>query len=295
MRGTAAERPFPGVVERGDLNREEEDRAGSAPADVRTTVVGLGISCVGLAAATDRIVQWATEPSRAGRYVCAANVHMVMEALDDPDFRAVVDGADLVLPDGMPLVFAQRLLGRRDATRARGVELTSTLLDRAAREGVPVAFYGGTPETLARLLETAKVRFPGLRVAAAVSPPFRPLTPEEDAAFTARLAGSGARIVLAGIGCPKQERWMAEHVGRIPAVLVGVGQAFDLLAGVVREAPRWMHDAGLSWLHRLAQEPRRLFWRYAKNNPRFLAHLAVQVLRERGARPSPAGGGAGEG
>lgn len=88
---------------------------------------------------------------------------------------------------------------------------------------------------------------------------------------------------------------MAEHVGRIPAVLVGVGQAFDLLAGVVREAPRWMHDAGLSWLHRLAQEPRRLFWRYAKNNPRFLAHLAVQVLRERGARLSPAGGGAGEG
>jgi N-acetylglucosaminyldiphosphoundecaprenol N-acetyl-beta-D-mannosaminyltransferase len=277
------------------VNRQEANRAVSATADVRTTVVGLGISCVGLAGATDRIVQWATEASAVGRYVCAANVHMVMEALDNPDFRAVVDGADLVLPDGMPLVFAQRLLGRRDAARARGVELTSTLLDRAAREGVPVAFYGGTPETLARLLETAKVRFPGLRVAAAISPPFRPLTPAEDAAFTAQLAGSGARIVLAGIGCPKQERWMAEHVGRIPAVLVGVGQAFDLLAGVVREAPRWMHDAGLSWLHRLAQEPRRLFWRYAKNNPRFLAHLAVQVLRERGARLSPAGGGAGEG
>jgi N-acetylglucosaminyldiphosphoundecaprenol N-acetyl-beta-D-mannosaminyltransferase len=179
----------------------------------------------------------------------------------------------------MPLVFAQRLLGHRGAARARGVELTERLLERAARQGVPVAFYGGTSRTQALLLEAARRRYPGLRVAAAISPPFRAPTPEEDEADVRAIVASGARILLVGIGCPKQERWMADHASRLPCVMVGVGQAFDLLAGVVNEAPRWMHGLGLSWLHRLAQEPRRLFWRYARHNPRFLGLLLAQVLR----------------
>ncbi len=247
--------------------------------EVRVPIAGLGVSLRTLEAATAQVVAWSGE--RVGRYVCAANVHMVMEAHDAPDFHAVVSGADLVLPDGMPLVFAQRLLGHAGAERARGVELTERLLDRAAREGVPVAFFGGTPRTQALLLQAAQARFPGLQVAAAIVPPFRPPTAEEDEAHVRALVASGARIVLVGIGCPKQERWMAGHVGRIPAVMVGVGQAFDLLAGVVKEAPRWMHGLGLSWLHRLAQEPRRLFRRYARHNPRFLFLLALQLVRAR--------------
>lgn len=247
------------------------------PGEVKVPVVGLPISLITLEAATDRVMRWAAE--RTGRYVCAANVHMVMEAHDSPAFGDVVRGADLVLPDGMPLVFAQRLLGHRGAARARGVEITERLLERAAREGVPVAFYGGTPRTQRLLLETVRRRFPGLRVVAALSPPFRPLTAAEDEAEVRTLVESGARLLLVGIGCPKQERWMAAHASRLPFVMVGVGQAFDLLAGVVSEAPRWMHDLGLSWVHRLAQEPRRLFWRYARHNPRFVALLLVQVLR----------------
>jgi len=262
------------------------DCLSSTPGEIRVPVVGLGISLLTLESATDRVVRWAQE--RTGRYVCAANVHMVMEAHDKPAFRDVVRGADLVLPDGMPLVFAQRLLGHAAASRARGVEITERLLDRAASGGIPVAFYGGTPATQDRLIAAAQARFPGLRVAVAISPPFRPATPEEDAADVRLLIDSGARIVFVGIGCPKQEQWMAAHVGRLPCVLLGVGQAFDLLAGVVQEAPRWMHGLGLSWLHRLAQEPRRLFWRYAKHNPRFLAFLLLQVVRRRLGAGRPA-------
>jgi len=251
----------------------------ASPGDRRVPVVGLGISLLTLDAATEQVLQWSAEP--VGRYVCAANVHMVMEAHDSPAFRDVVSAAGLVLPDGMPLVFAQRLLGHRGASRARGVEITERLLERAALAGVPVAFYGGTPRTQGLLLEAARRRFPGLRVAAAISPPFRAATPEEDERDVRAIVDSGARILLVGIGCPRQERWMAAHVARLACVMVGVGQAFDLLAGVVDEAPRWMHGLGLSWLHRLAQEPRRLFWRYARHNPRFVALLALQVLRHR--------------
>lgn len=252
----------------------------------RVPVVGLGISLLTLDEAADQVMRWSAEP--VGRYVCAANVHMVMETHDAPAFRDVVSGADLVLPDGMPLVFAQRLLGHATASRARGVEITERLLDRAAREGVPVAFYGGTPATQDRLIATAQARFPGLRIATAISPPFRPPTPEEDAADVRAIVESGARILFVGIGCPKQEQWMAAHAARLPSVMVGVGQAFDLLAGVVNEAPRWMHGLGLSWLHRLAQEPRRLFWRYARHNPRFVALLLLQVLRHRFGQGRPA-------
>ncbi len=258
--------------------------------EVRVPIAGLGVSLRTLEAATAQVVAWSGE--RVGRYVCAANVHMVMEAHDQPAFRDVVSRADLVLADGMPLVFAQRLLGHAGASRARGVELTERLLEQAAREGIPVAFYGGTPATQDLLVARAQARFPGLRIAAAISPPFRAPTPAEDTEDVRTLVASGARILFVGIGCPKQERWMAAHVGRLPCVMVGVGQAFDLLAGTVQEAPRWMHGLGLSWLHRLAQEPRRLFWRYAKHKPRFLALLLLQVVRRRLAsgRPALAGG-----
>lgn len=230
------------------------------------------------------ILAWTRSPQvpRRSRYVCAANVHMVMTAWDEPSFRAVVNEADLVLPDGVPMVWALRLLGRSQRRRVRvAPDLVLELLARCAREGAPVALYGGTPASLTRISERLLRQFPRLRIAAAVAPPFRALTPHEDERCTKLLRESGARLVLAGIGCPKQERWMAAHADRLDAVLVGVGAAFDLLAGDTGDAPRWMRDIGLEWLWRLALEPRRLWRRYLIQNPRFVARFTVQVLASR--------------
>jgi N-acetylglucosaminyldiphosphoundecaprenol N-acetyl-beta-D-mannosaminyltransferase len=150
------------------------------------------------------------------------------------------------------------------------------VLERATHENVPIGLYGGTPESLdsfARLLET---RYPGIRVVCRIAPPFRPLTSEEDQAVMQEITESGARIVFVGIGCPKQEEWMAAHKGRIPAAMLGVGAAFDFHTGRVRQAPRWMQTAGLEWVFRLAMDPKRLWKRYAKHNPRFVGLFLLQ-------------------
>lgn len=219
---------------------------------------------------------------RAGKgrsaYVCAANIHMAMEAFDSTTFRRAINGADLIVPDGKPLVWALGLLGAKKAEQVRGADLMALTLERAAAEGVPVGFYGSTPGTLEDLMRVLRDRFPGLRVTCCISPPFRELTTEEDERFVRELTGSGARILFVGLGCPKQEKWMEAHKGRIPAVMLGVGAAFDFHTGRVREAPRWMSAAGLEWTYRLFKEPRRLWRRYLKHNPRFLAMFASQAL-----------------
>lgn len=226
--------------------------------------------------AVARVLTWA----KAGesRYICVATVHMVMEAYDDLSFRQVVNGADLVTPDGMPLVWALRLLGIKGQQRVYGPELTPRLLSAAARGGVPVGFYGSSPEVLERLLANVRRAYPGLNVAYAESPPFRPLSEEEEAAVRERIKASGCRILFVGLGCPKQERWMARQKGKLPVVMLGVGAAFDFLAGTKPQAPRWMQNAGLEWLFRLATEPRRLWRRYLKHNPRFVALFLLQLL-----------------
>jgi N-acetylglucosaminyldiphosphoundecaprenol N-acetyl-beta-D-mannosaminyltransferase len=211
-----------------------------------------------------------------------ATVHSVMEAWDDPGFRQVLNAADLVTPDGMPLVWMLRRLGYPDQQRVYGPDLTLHVCEAAAREGVPVGFYGGLPEALEAMVSKLRRLFPGLVVAYAWSPPFRPLTPEEDAQVVREIVESGARVLFVGLGCPKQERWMGEHRGRVPAVMLGVGAAFDFHGGRVRQAPRWMQERGLEWLFRLAMEPRRLWRRYLKHNPRFVV-LAL-LLRERATR-----------
>lgn len=226
--------------------------------------------------ATERVVSWA----RAGesRYVCVATVHTTVEAHNSSEFRQIVNGADLVTPDGMPLVWGLQLLGIRHATRVYGPDLTPCLLERAAAEGIPVGFYGGTSRALERLVGVLAQRVPGLRVAFLKSPPFRPPTPDEDAADVREINQSGTRILLVGLGCPKQERWLAQHVGRIRAVMVGVGAAFDFLAGTKSQAPRWMQTSGLEWLFRLCTEPRRLWRRYLIHGPRFVGLFGLQWL-----------------
>jgi len=200
------------------------------------------------------------------------------EAFDSSAFQRVVNGADLITPDGRPLVWALRSLGVRDATQVRGTDLTTHVVERAAREGIPIGLYGGTPDLLETFVRILERRYPGVRVVCQIAPPFRPLTPEEDKTVTKEIRSSGARILFVGIGCPRQERWMEAHKDRIPAVMLGVGAAFDFHTGRVRQAPAWMQVAGLEWLFRLLMDPKRLWKRYAKHNPRFVVLFLLELL-----------------
>ncbi len=266
--------------------RNAPKRDAAAPPFGSRRILGMRVDATTYADAARAILDMA-ESGRGGM-TCVATVHMVMEAFDAPDFQRLVNAAELVTSDGVPLVWALRWLGIPRAQRVYGPDLTPVVCREAARRGVPVGFYGGRPEVLDALTRELAARIPGLRIAFAHSPPFAPLSAEEDAALTAAIADSGARVLFVGLGCPKQERWMASHRGRLPCALLGVGAAFDFLAGYKRHAPRWMQRAGLEWLFRLLCEPRRLWRRYAVHNPRFAFHLARQLARERQLRPRSA-------
>src|SRR5829696_7791014 len=205
--------------------------------------LGMRVDATSYEDATQRVVQWAREERSA--YVCVAAVHATMEAYDSAAFRSAVNGADLVAPDGVPLVLTLKCLGVRDAFRVRGTNLMAHVVSRAAHEGIPIGLYGGTPESLETLVRVLRERSPGTEVVCHIAPPFRSLTPEEDETITQEIKASGARILFVGIGCPKQEKWMAAHKGRIPAVMLGVGAAFDFYGGRVRQAPYWMQTVGL--------------------------------------------------
>jgi len=245
----------------------------------RIRIVDMGVDHTSYERAATRITAWAQEG--ASKYVCIATVNNVMESYDSPEFRSVMNGADLVTPDGMPLVWGLRLLGHKTATRVYGPDLTPVVLEMAASSGILVGFYGGSAHTLRRLQAHICKRFPTLQVVYSYSPPFRPLTPEEDQQVTDDINRSGAQIIFVGLNTPKQDFWMAAHKGRLRAVMLGVGAAFDFLAGTKRQAPRWMMRLGLEWLFRLMTEPRRLWKRYLKHNPRFVILFAAQLFRER--------------
>ncbi len=242
-------------------------------------ILGTWVDATSYPDATSRILQWA----RAGesRYVCVCNVHMVMEAHDAADFRKIVNAADLVTPDGMPLVWVLRVMGIRRTPRVDGSALTFHVCEAAAREGVPIALYGGSEETVAAFTAFAERHFPGIRIVDAISPPYRALTPEDIESHTQALAASEAKIVLVALGCPKQERWMAERKPRLHAVTIGIGAALDFHAGRVPRAPSWMQKSGLEWFFRLMMEPRRLWRRYLIHNPRFILLLLTQLLHLR--------------
>ncbi len=233
----------------------------------------------------DWIFAWAA--AGESRFVTFSTVHMIMEAYDSPAFQSVLNASDLNHPDGMPLRWVQKLTGASDAGRVTGTDQTLRVCARAARDGVPVGFYGASPETLERLVSNLQTRFPGLQVVYSLSPPFRGLTPAEDEQITADIAASGARLVFVGIGCPKQERWSFEHRGRFPGVILAVGAAFDWIAGDRQRAPKWIQTLGLEWLHRVVKEPRRLWKRYLTTNPRFLLLIALQLLGLRRIKPAP--------
>jgi N-acetylglucosaminyldiphosphoundecaprenol N-acetyl-beta-D-mannosaminyltransferase len=214
-------------------------------------------------------------------YVTAAAVNLVMSAREDPQTRAAVLGATLAVPDGQPLVWALRALGHARATRVYGPDLMARFCARAASDGTPIYLYGGrTAEALELLEARLRERFPGLRIAGGYSPPFRALSSAEERDVVAAIDASGAEVVWVGTGQPKQEKWMLAMRPRLRApLLVGVGAAFDFHAGLVPQAPAWMQRSGLEWVYRLSREPRRLWRRYARYNPLFVAGFARQYAR----------------
>jgi N-acetylglucosaminyldiphosphoundecaprenol N-acetyl-beta-D-mannosaminyltransferase len=241
----------------------------------RLNVLGVGVSALNPALAAETIEDWI----HAGRrlYVCVTGVHGVIESRHDPAVRSIHNGAGLVTPDGMALVWLLRLAGHREAARVYGPDLMLTLFERSVAPGFTHFLYGTTEATLADLCRNLSVRFPGLRVVGAIAPPFRPLTPEEDSEIVMAINRASPDIVWVGLSTPKQEIWMAEHRSRLDArVLIGVGAAFDIHAGRVRQAPRWMQSHGLEWLFRVYQEPRRLTRRYVYSIARFLLEIAAQ-------------------
>jgi N-acetylglucosaminyldiphosphoundecaprenol N-acetyl-beta-D-mannosaminyltransferase len=219
-------------------------------------------------------------------YVTAAAVNLVMLAQEQPQTLAATLGATLAVPDGMPLVWALHALGHPSATRVYGPDLMARFCARAAREGTPIYLYGGRHDDAARelLVKRLSERFPGLAIAGASSPPFRPLSEAEDEHELELINASGAAVVWVGTGQPRQEQWMHRMRSRLaPPLLVGVGAAFDFHAGLIPQAPPWMQRNGLEWSYRLSREPRRLWRRYARYNPRFVAGFARQYLRHRRA------------
>jgi N-acetylglucosaminyldiphosphoundecaprenol N-acetyl-beta-D-mannosaminyltransferase len=234
----------------------------------------------------DRMVDWIDHMVRHGErgYVCVCNVHTVMASDEDPELRAALLASSVNVPDGQPLVWAMNALGHSLKDRVYGPELMLRACARAAQNGQRLYLYGGRNQgALVQLALNLRHHYPGIRIVGGYSPPHRPLTDEECVAVTEEINRSGADVVWIGIGVPKQEKWMAQMRPRLEApVLIGVGAAFDFHAGIVPQAPTWIQEAGLEWAYRTVREPRRLWRRYLRYNPRFVAAFAVQFARHRG-------------
>jgi len=226
--------------------------------------------------ALGQITQWGA--ARESRYVCICNAHSVVTTTSDVEFKIAVNNADMATPDGAPIAWALRRLGHPAQERINGPDLMMKYLEQAERLGQSVFFYGSTESTLARLVTALNERFPALRIAGTHSPPFRALSREEDERIVEMINASGANVVFVGLGCPKQEKWMADHRGRVRAVMIGVGAAFDYHAGVIKRAPLWWQRNGLEWLYRLGSEPRRLFRRYTVTNTLFVVGFIRQFV-----------------
>lgn len=242
-------------------------------------VLGVPIDALESSAAVSRIMGWAQR--RESRMVAICNAHVVVTASRESDYHAVIAGADMATPDGAPVAWMLRRQGYTGQPRVSGPDLMWDLLAECMRCGISVYFYGSTTETLGLLQARLNKLFPGLLIAGMQSPPFRQLSPAEDAAAVTMINDSGAGIAFVGLGCPKQERWMAAHRGRVQTVMIGVGAAFDFHAGTVSRAPRWMRDNGLEWVHRLISEPQRLWKRYLVTNTLFVVGAARQLVFSR--------------
>lgn len=205
-----------------------------------------------------------------GQFICLSNVHTTVMSEKDAEYRKIQNSAFLALPDGSPLALVQRLRGYRSAEQVAGPDLMPAIWKATEHTEYSHYFYGSTPETIAALEKNLRSKYPDLKIAGMESPPFRPLTEEEDRQAVERINASGADFVWVGLGAPKQEKWMYEHQGRIHAVMLGVGAGFDFHAGTVKRAPDWMRRHYLEWMYRLVQDPKRLWKRYVQTNGQFV-------------------------
>lgn len=239
-------------------------------------ILGMRVDITSTLKAVAQISRWVDQ--KKGRYVCVSNVHMCMESFDDDLFQAVVNNADLVVPDGRPLVWGQKLLSVNNAQQARGMDLMLSLCEHAEISGISIGLYGGMSELLDKLKDILTKRFPELQIACVIAPPFRKVSEDENDKYIDLINRTEVGILFVGLGCPKQEKWMAKNRKKVNCVMLGVGAAFDFIAGEKRHAPIWMQSIGLEWLFRLLSEPRRLWKRYLKHNPRFVFYFLCQLL-----------------
>lgn len=261
------------------MSAGSSERVGGAP---KVDVFGVGLSVTDYESATAQII--AAAAGRRSFGVTALATHGLMEAAGDPAFRRKVNELDLVAPDGQPVRWAMNALhGTGLDERVYGPDLVGHVCARAEREQVSVYLYGSTPQTCEAFVAALGRRFPRLVIADVQPDRFRDATPEERRADIERINGSGAGVVLVGRGCPRQERWVHDHLGEVHAAMLAVGAAFDYHAGTLRRPPAWMQRHGLEWLFRLVQEPRRLWRRYLVYNARFLLAFAAAYARRVGA------------
>ena len=240
-------------------------------------VLGVKVSAIDIPAALDIINNWVQTGKQ--NYVTITGVHGVMESQRSPKIREIHNEAGLVTPDGMPLVWVSHLRGFKQVKRVYGPDLMLAVCNASAEHGYRHFFYGGNNGVGDMLAERLREKYPQLQVVGTYSPPFRPLTAEEDQAIVDQINQAKPDIVWVGLSTPKQELWMSSHLGRVNApVMIGVGAAFDFHAGLKKQAPAWMQKRGLEWLFRLVTEPRRLWKRYFLNNPSFIALIVMQQL-----------------
>ncbi|MDZ4141365.1 MAG: WecB/TagA/CpsF family glycosyltransferase [Methylotenera sp.] len=239
-------------------------------------ILGSHIDALSWEDAINTICGWAL--NRESKYVTLCNVHSVVTALLEDNHRNNLNAADMVTSDGMPVTWSLRKLGFAKQQRINGPDLMWNYCEKAERTGQKIFFYGSTNTVLALLEDKLKAAFPELQIAGMYSPPFRELTETEDKEVVERLNASDANVIFIGLGCPRQESWMFQHRGKINAVMIGVGAAFNYHAGTIKRAPLWMQNAGLEWLHRLASDPRRLWKRYFVTNSIFIVAMTAQLL-----------------
>jgi N-acetylglucosaminyldiphosphoundecaprenol N-acetyl-beta-D-mannosaminyltransferase len=247
---------------------------------IKIHIIGSPVTAAPFNCQIEMMLEWASK--RVSKVVCVANVHMLTEAYYHPEFHTVLARADLVTPDGMPLVWMMNLMGARHQNRVAGLDIMLSLCQQAPQRHVKVFFLGSEASILEQMRKHLERDFPALEIAGMEPLPFRPLTRVEDAAIVQKIHDSGAGIVLVALGCPKQEYWMEQHKDKIHAVMIGVGGVFPVYAGVHKRAPAWMRNLGLEWFYRLVQEPRRLWKRYSTTIPLFV-WLALKQLLTQGA------------
>ena len=257
-----------------------------APPIETQSVIGLPVTALPFDEYVEHIIHWAY--LRLSKVVCVANVHMLTEARADSRLTTVLHQADLVTPDGMPLVWMLKLLRGKPQDRAAGMDLLISICREAEQARIPVFFVGSEQVVLDRMRSRLSRDFPSLIIGGMESLPFGelPLPPDEERPVIEKIKATRSGVVFVSLGCPKQEKWMADHRGEIAAVMVGIGGVFPIYAGILSHAPRFMREAGLEWLYRLIQEPGRLWIRYARTIPPFVWMAAEQILTSRSGRPA---------